>query len=63
MPLSRSLKQRARTGATKSAVAPAGMARDGNAVAKKDGRARPDAPTANPKDLADPQARVIKTNS
>ena len=30
-------------------------------VARFDGRKRPDAPTANPPDLADPQARVIKT--
>ena len=63
MALSRSLKQRARKGAAKSATAPAGNLRDGNGVDRRDGRARPDAAKDSPVEPLDTKARVIKTNS
>lgn len=35
----------------------------GNGVVRKSGTERPQPATANPTDIADPQARVIKTRS
>lgn len=37
--------------------------RKGNGVTKRTGRERPDAATANPRGIADPVARVIRTRS
>lgn len=62
MPLSRSLKQRARKSAGKPAVAPAGQTRDGNAVAKRSGLERPDAAKDSPVEPLDTKARIIRTN-
>lgn len=62
MPLSRSLKQRARRGGS-SAAAPQGQAREGNGVTKQDGRAhKPVAPKNSPVEPLDTKVRVIKTN-
>lgn len=63
MPLSRSLKQRARSGAGKSASAPTGQSRDANGVMKRTGRERPDAAQDSPVEPLDTKARIIKTNS
>lgn len=62
MPLSRSLKQRARTRVGASATAPAGQTRDGNGVDRKDGRARPDAAKGAPVEPLDTKPRIIKSN-
>jgi hypothetical protein len=63
MPLSRSLKQRARTSVGKSATAPGGQAREGNGVDRLDGRAhKPSAPKDSPVEPLDTKARVIRTN-
>ena len=40
-----------------------GTPRPGNDVTRRTGTERPDASTANPGDMADPVARVIRTNS
>lgn len=61
MPLSRSLKQKTR-GSNKSAAAPVGDARPGNAITKKSGTERPDPAKDAPQGAA-PQAKVIRTNS
>ena len=63
MPLSRALKQKARKTSGKSATAPAGDARDANAVTKRTGRERPDAAQGSPVEPLDTQARIIKTRS
>lgn len=60
MPLSRSLKQKMRR-ADKSAEAPTGDARPGNAVDKRTGLERPDPAKSAPTGVT-PQAKIIKTN-
>ena len=51
------------TGKSPSAEYPAGDAREGNGVTRADGKHDPDPVTQRPTDIADPTARVIRTNS
>lgn len=61
--MSRSVKNVRRAGASVERKPTALGSGKGNGVVKRTGRERPNEATANPNDIADPQARVIKTRS